>query len=608
MRTLSPAPGVRVEWNGDPYTITHVADLQSVVARCETSGIPKVLKISDLRLPDAGKAPTQIELGLITDKRWRNGQRRWEIVRDLYESGATSVSDIEAAARDSGTSKASIWRWLRRCKEAGGMIGLVDAESRGTKGRSLLQPEVEAIVRSCIDSVYLDPHQVDVTATYNEVRRRCRLAKLRPPAYSTVRRRIEGVPEMVQLRRRAHKKKARDRFEPRPDHFTEAEHPLDIIQIDHTELDVLIVDEEERLPIGRPWVTLGIDACTRCVWGVTISLDHPSANTTGLCISQGILGKEQYLKDLGIEADWPVWGIPRVIHVDNGREFRGYMLNRACQKYGIRLQFRPAYRPNYGPFIERFFGTMQRELHRIPGTTFSKPEDRGEYDSDAQACITLTELRAYVVRWITQEYHLRPHKGLRDEPPLRAYERCMLESSEIHLSLPQRVVDEEELKIDFMPLVERKITRTGVELHHVHYYDPVLQSYMQEDPSEGSPDYTFHYDPGDMSCIYFFDDVQGRYVPIPYRDIRRPPLTEGELRAATKKARERSRSEVDEDAIFEAHEANLRLVDEATRRTKAQRRAAATRKGRANKSVVTNRLDVAFDELEHASPFEDLEL
>jgi len=34
---------------------------------------------------------------------------------------------------------------------------------------------------------------------------------------------------------------------------------MDLVQIDHTWMDVVVVDREWRLPIGRPWLTLAID-------------------------------------------------------------------------------------------------------------------------------------------------------------------------------------------------------------------------------------------------------------------------------------------------------------------------------------------------------------
>ena len=45
------------------------------------------------------------------------------------------------------------------------------------------------------------------------------------------------------------------------------DHALEVVQIDHTPVDVIVVDEAHRLPIGRPWLTLAIDVATRVVAG-----------------------------------------------------------------------------------------------------------------------------------------------------------------------------------------------------------------------------------------------------------------------------------------------------------------------------------------------------
>jgi nucleotide-binding universal stress UspA family protein len=54
------------------------------------------------------------------------------------------------------------------------------------------------------------------------------------------------------LTARAHRKAALDRFVPRPGSLDEAQRPLDFVQIDYTKFDVIVVDEEQSLPIGRP--------------------------------------------------------------------------------------------------------------------------------------------------------------------------------------------------------------------------------------------------------------------------------------------------------------------------------------------------------------------
>ena len=52
--------------------------------------------------------------------------------------------------------------------------------------------------------------------------------------------------------------------------------PLDVVQIDHTIVDLIVVDEVTRTPIGRPVLTLAIDIHTRVVTGFYLGLDHPS--------------------------------------------------------------------------------------------------------------------------------------------------------------------------------------------------------------------------------------------------------------------------------------------------------------------------------------------
>ena len=40
---------------------------------------------------------------------------------------------------------------------------------------------------------------------------------------------------------------------------------------------LLVVDDRDRQPIGRPYLTLAIDVFTRCVLGMVVTLEAPSA-------------------------------------------------------------------------------------------------------------------------------------------------------------------------------------------------------------------------------------------------------------------------------------------------------------------------------------------
>jgi putative transposase len=63
-----------------------------------------------------------------------------------------------------------------------------------------------------------------------------------------------------------------------------AERPNEVWQIDHTIVDLIVVDEETRLPIGRPYLTIAVDIYTRMVAGFHLSLDAPSSASVGLCL------------------------------------------------------------------------------------------------------------------------------------------------------------------------------------------------------------------------------------------------------------------------------------------------------------------------------------
>ena len=63
----------------------------------------------------------------------------------------------------------------------------------------------------------------------------------------------------------------------------------------------------------------------------------------------------------------------------------------------------------YPDDIERLLGTILREIHNLPGTTFSNPRERGEYDSEAKAAMTLAELEKWLATYIVEVYHQRMH-------------------------------------------------------------------------------------------------------------------------------------------------------------------------------------------------------
>src|SRR5262249_4630616 len=159
------------------------------------------------------------------------------------------------------------------------------------------------------------------------VRQECRESGLKPPSINAVRRRLAARPAGEVVRAREGAAAARQRFRAVPGSFKTA-WPLDVLQIDHTPVDLILVHEAVRRPVGRPWLTLAMDVHTRLVAGFLISLDPPCATSVALALAHAVLPKEGWLAARGFRLPWPAAGLPRAVHVDNAKEFHALALDR----------------------------------------------------------------------------------------------------------------------------------------------------------------------------------------------------------------------------------------------------------------------------------------
>ena len=69
----------------------------------------------------------------------------------------------------------------------------------------------------------------------------------------------------------------------------EVDAPMSVWQIDHTLLDVIIVSELDRVPIGRPWGTFIIDVASRVMAGYYLSLDPPSSLSVARALTMAVI-------------------------------------------------------------------------------------------------------------------------------------------------------------------------------------------------------------------------------------------------------------------------------------------------------------------------------
>ena len=473
-------------------------------------------------------------------------------------------ADVEAAARRLNVHTATVYRLVARYAVGETAQAVVTGVGGWKAGRPRLPARVIEIIDTAIEQLFLDRQSITQAQLGREIARRCVAASLATPSRSVISRRLHRIGER-ELARRRKGPGAAEAVTMRPGSLT-VTRPNAVWQIDHSPADVILVDADSRAPIGRPWVTLVIDVASRVVTGLYVSLDPPSVVSVGMALQHAILAKDEALAERGISAEWPAFGLPELVHTDNGSDFRSRSFARACSNLGIETDLRPVGAPRYGGHIERLIGSVMSEMHLLPGTTFSNVAARGDYDIDAAAVMTIDEFEVWLWRFVAGDYNRRIHASLA-APPLETWRRLCTEQA----VTPRQPLDPEGVAVSFLPRISRTITRQGISFHHVRYYEPFLGPLFDS----GLRRVELAYDPRDLSRL-LLETPQGVRA-LRYRNLARPSMSLWELLAARRRLRAEGRAQVDEAALFAAREANGALVATAVRESRRIRRESVRR-------------------------------
>ena len=574
--------GSTIESGGREYVILAIADINMFLARDVESGERVLLKPGDFGPPKAigdthPPPPAQSELLDVPEEWWKIAEERRRWIDPLLDSYSTYSKTLSTQiAVEAQVSKATIYRWVVAFRSTGLLSSLLpNTRLRGGKAGGRISPDVEAIIEDSLKTFHDTEQKPTIAETVVEMRRRCSSAGLRLPAINTIRTRLGRTAGRERTRLREGEAAAYAKHDRNRGSIPDADWPLAMVQIDHTLLPVIIVDDVYRKSINRAWITLAIDVYSRVCLGMYLSLDAPSAMSAGMCVAHAVLTKESWLQRLGITSvQWPYYGVMGTLHMDNAREFRGDMLKSACREYDIDLHLRPVKKPRYGAHIERLMGTVTQGLKSVKGATFSGPSEKGEYDAEGNAIMSFTEIEQWLILFFAR-YHLQTHSGI-DMPPLQKWREGLLGTKKKPgRGLPARRTDEEIIRINFTPYIERTIQDYGVVIDDVHYYHDVLRPWINTpDPKfpKHKRKFRFRRDPRDISQMYFFDEISQRYCSIPYRDASLPPVSIWELRDAQRKAGERGISKENEKMVFAILTEQRALEADAAAKTKAARR------------------------------------
>ena len=544
------------------------------------------------------------EQGVLTlsQENWDLARKRTRIIAPLAALETVGHLAADEAAQQLGVSRRHVYVLIQRFREGTGLLtDLAPIPPSGGKGKGRLPEAAENIIRELIRKQFMNRQKRTVAKLYRDIKKECTIKGLPVPARNTVAVRIKKLnpAQVKRAREGANAVRSLQSAGGVPPQITFI---LEQVQIDHTVIDLIIVDERDRQPIGRPYLTIAIDVYSDCIVGMVVTLESPSTVSVGLCLSHMVCDKRPWLERLQLEVDWPMSGKPRSLYLDNASEFKSEALRRGCEQHGISLNYRPPGQPHYGGIIERLIGTMMEEVHGLPGTTFSNPKERGDYDSEKKAALTLSELE----RWLTLAvayYHGDTHNNGLHEPPARRWAKVVVSTGS-----PPIVTNAKAFLVDFLPVIRRTLTRTGFVIDHIHYFANALKPLIAR--RDRFAPFLIRRDPLDISRIWALEPDSQQYLEIPYRSLENPAITLWEQRQAINRLREQGRGQIDEVSLFRmiGHMRDIvRDAQKATKRTRRNNERLKHLNKSADKYEPVIPPDPTQDEIKPAVPFIEIE-
>lgn len=409
------------------------------------------------------------------------------------------------AAHLSGTTNQPTTRternWIKRYHEAetfygSGFLGLFDNNEKKGNRLPKLPFESHELMKTSIDEQYLTTTQISAATVYGHYRNLCENGNVIAASFKTFTATLKQLDaketEMKRKGRRAAYQLDVFYWELEMTTPRHGDRPFEIVHLDHTESDIELVDPVTGNNLGRPWLTLMVDAYCRRILAFILSFEPPSYRSCMMVIRECVLIHNR---------------LPQTIVVDGGSDFNSVYFEQLIAFNGIVKKNRPGAQPRYGSIIERLFGTTNKQfIHSLLGNTQIAKDVRQVTKSvnpSNLAVWTLPKLKERISRYFKEVYEKLDHPAL-GESPISAFERGLSK----HGVRPMKFVRYDEAFIlstlPSTPKGHAKVIRSrGIKINNFYYWNDALRvTYGLNVP--------VRYDPYNIAVAYAF--VKGQWV------------------------------------------------------------------------------------------------
>ncbi|MEK5147947.1 TnsA endonuclease N-terminal domain-containing protein [Psychrobacillus sp. FSL K6-4615] len=363
--------------------------------------------------------------------------------------------------------------WVGKFRKAeklfgNGYVGLLPNHKAKGNSQNRFSIEVTSLMDHYIKEEYETLVQKNKTLVYGSFKNACEEKGYIAPSLATFCSYINNRPIEEQVRKRKGRRATYqketfywelERTTPRHGDF-----PFNICHLDHTELDIELLCSQTGKNLGRPHLSLMIDAFSRRVLAFYLSFESPSYRSCLMVFRDCV---RRYNR------------LPQQIVVDNGREFHSIYFETLLSMFEKESKRRPPAQPRYGSILERLFGTTNTKfIHNLHGNTKIMKNVREVTKSinpKTQAEWSLASLSLALNEFFFELYDTIEHPAL-GQTPREAFQKGLFYSGERkEFYIPYDSLFE-ILTLPSTQIGEATIQQSGIKVNYIYYWNDEFKS------------------------------------------------------------------------------------------------------------------------------------
>jgi putative transposase len=473
--------------------------------------------------PEAGSAVVVFDWSTLPDHVRRQTERRLEYVRRVSKEGITrgSRADIQQAivriaaaiVDPAPPSASSVMAWMRRLDQAGRAPSALVSRAFRRRSQARLAFAVLDAARRVLADFYCSasrPSLVDVlTRVRSElallVRRQELTAKQADISLSTLRRLKDRIDPYQRDVARYGAAYARNRWRYSLKGVS-APRAMARYEIDHTLLDVVAVCDVSGLPLGRPTITVVVDAFSGYVVGFFVSFWGTGLSSTFAALKVALAPKPD-LSELGVvQHVWLGMGSPELLAMDNGLEFHSPQLRRLALQLDVDLEYCAVRQPWLKPVVERSLGSLIRYLP-ASGRIRRAQANELALDPDSTAAVTFSDLCTGLLKVFVDVLPFERNERKLNRP------WDLFSESLASLPPPNLIADVNGLDVIVAPSDRLTVGNEGIVRHYLRYNSAELQAMRRVTAHSFKTE--VKYDPENLHHVWVQDPRNHQWLCVP---------------------------------------------------------------------------------------------